>query len=105
MSGPNRGEVWWGAMEDVGKRPYLILSRSTVISVIDTLVMVPVTRSRRGIPSELELDESDGMPVPCVATFDNIQALPKSGLVGWITALDPIRMADACVALRAAVDC
>jgi mRNA interferase MazF len=92
-------------MEDVGKRPYLILSRSTVISVIDTLVMVPVTRSRRGIPSELELDESDGMPVPCVATFDNIQALPKSGLVGWITALDPIRMADACVALRAAVDC
>jgi mRNA interferase MazF len=105
VSSPHRGEIWWGEMEQVGRRPYLVLSREAVLPVIQTVVVAPVTRSRRGIPSELELGEADGMPVASVATFDNIQAVPKSGLIARITVLDPLRMREACAALRAAVDC
>ncbi len=105
MTTPRRGEIWWGEIEDVGRRPFLVLTRDAAIPVLNSLVCAPVTTTIRSIPSELALDESDGMPKQCVASMDNIRVIPKSRLVSRLAALPTHRMDELCLALRTAVEC
>lgn len=105
MSGPRRGEVWWGEIEDVGRRPFLVMTRTAAIPVLNNVLAAPVTRTIRSIPSELPLGPDDGMPVDCAASFDNLRVVPKTYLVDRVCTLEPIRLIEACRALRAAVDC
>jgi len=105
VSQPRRGEVWWAAIEDLGRRPFLVMTRSAAIGVLNGILAAPVTRTVRGLPTELALDAHDGMPSECAASFDNLRVIPKAYLMERICILDPIRLQGACVALRAAVDC
>jgi mRNA interferase MazF len=101
----NRGEVWWGELPDAGRRPFLVLTRSGAIPVLNSVVVAPLTRTVRGIPTELFLGREDGMPEECAASFDNLRVVPKANLTERICALGSGRMAEACQALRNAVDC
>ena len=105
MSEPRRGEVWWGEIEDLGRRPFLVMTRSAAVPVLHGVLAAPVTRTIRGIPTEVQLEPEDGMPTECAASFDNLRVVPKAFLVERQCALAPTRLADACGALRAAVDC
>lgn len=105
MSEPRRGEVWWGEIEEVGRRPFLVMTRSAAIPVLHNLLAAPITRTIRSIPTEVRLGVDDGMPSECAASFDNLRVVPKAYLVDRVCALDPIRMVGTCRALRAAVDC
>jgi len=105
VSEPRRGEVWWGEIEDVGRRPFLVMTRSAAIPVLHNLLAAPITRTIRNIPTEVPLGLDDGMPSDCAASFDNLRVVPKAYLVDRVCALDPIRMLEASRALRAAVDC
>lgn len=105
MTEPRRGEVWWGEIQDVGRRPFLVMTRSAAIPALHNLLAVPVTRTIRGIPTELPLGTEDGMPTECAASFDNLRVVPKAYLVDRLTSLNAVRLAEACRALRAAVDC
>jgi mRNA interferase MazF len=100
-----RGEVWWGEIREVGRRPFLVMTRDAAIPVLNALLAAPLTRTVRGIPTELPLGPEDGMPTECAASFDNLRPVPKAHLVERICALSPTRTAQACAALRAAVDC
>jgi mRNA interferase MazF len=102
---PRRGEVWWAEIEDVGRRPFLVMTRPAAIPVLHNLLAAPITRTVRGIPTEVRLGVDDGMTTDCAASFDNLRVVPKSYLVDRVCLLDPIRMVEACRALRAAVDC
>lgn len=64
-----------------------------------------VTTVRRNIPTEVELDETDGMPRPCVVNLDNVSTLPVEYLVERITRLGPDRMHQACRARARATGC
>jgi mRNA interferase MazF len=105
VSEPRRGEVWWGEIEDVGRRPFLVMTRSAAIPILNNVLAAPLTRTVRGIPTEVRLGVDDGMPTDCAASFDNLRVVPKAYLVDRVCSLDPIRMVEACRALRAAVDC
>ncbi|MGH9054499.1 MAG: type II toxin-antitoxin system PemK/MazF family toxin [Acidimicrobiales bacterium] len=105
MSKPRRGEVWWGQIEDVGRRPFLVMTRSAAIPVLSSVLAAPVTRTIRSIPTELLLGPEDGMPTECAASFDNLRVVPKTYLVDRICALGPTRLVEACTAPRTAVDC
>lgn len=105
MSEPRRGEIWWGEIEDVGRRPFLVMTRTTAIPVLHSVLAAPVTRTIRDIPTELRLGPSDGMPAECAASFDNLRVVAKAYLVERQCVLDPLRLTDACRALRSAVDC
>ena len=105
MSDPRRGEVWWGEIEAIGRRPFLVMTRSASISVLQSVLAAPVTRTVRNIPTELALGHDDGMPTECAASFDNLRVVPKAYLVARQCTLEPIRLVEACDALRAAVDC
>ena len=101
----NRGEVWWAEDPETGRRPYLILTRSAALPVLQKVAAVPATRRIRSIPSELRLDEDDGMPGPCALNFDNLVVMRKSWFVEPICQLSPVRMVQACRALAVAMGC
>jgi mRNA interferase MazF len=100
-----RGEVWWGEAPNEKGRPYLVLTRDEAIPVVRTILVAPVTRTVRGIPTEVSLGTEEGLPTEGVATFDNVLTFPKSMLVRRIGALAAGRRGEPCEALRAAVDC
>ncbi len=102
---PARGEIWWGETQDAKGRPYLVLTRDEAVPVLRTILVAPITRTIRGIPTEVPVGEPEGLPAEGVATLDNVLAFPKSMLVRRMGALEPARRDEPCAALRAATDC
>ena len=90
---------------EAGRRPALVLTREAAIPLLNRLLVVPATRTVRRIPTEVYLDEADGMPAPCVLTTDNLTVVRKSALARRITGLAPERMVEVCRALGVAVAC
>ena len=100
-----RGEVWWHEAPDEGRRPYLVLTRDQAIPFLSRVIGVPTTRTIRRIPTEIPLDRSDGMPVDCVLTTDNLTLVPKADLTTRITMLSAERLREVCEALAYAIAC
>ena len=100
-----RGEVWF-AKTPGGDRPVLVLTRDPVADRIDSVVVAALTRTHRGLVSELELTpETDGVPTACVANFDNLHTLPTDVFRRRVTQLDTERLAESCRVLRDAMGC
>lgn len=99
-----RGEVWFAATLG-GDRPVLVLTRDPVADRIGSVVVAALTRTRRGLVSELELTPADGVPTAGVVNFDNIHTVPREAFRRRVTTLAPGRMAEACRVLQAAVGC
>jgi mRNA interferase MazF len=100
-----RGEIWFAATPG-GDRQVLVLTRDPVADRIGSVVVAALTRTRRGLVSELELTaEHDGIPSDCVVNFDNLHTVPRGSLRRRVTALRPSRMVEACRTLAAATGC
>lgn len=100
-----RGEIWFAATPG-GDRPVLVLTRDPVADRIDRLVVAPLTRTVRGVASELGLTrEIDGVPTDCVVNFDNIHTVDRVKLRRHVATLSPARMATACRRLNDALGC
>jgi mRNA interferase MazF len=100
-----RGEVWWYQDPRAGRRPFLILTRDEAIPVLNQVLAAPATRTLRGIPTEVPLGGSDGMPAECALTLDNVSLIRVALCTDRITRLAPDRMQDVCEALRIATAC
>lgn len=99
------GELWFAATPG-GDRPVLILTRDPVAERIGSVVVAALTRTRRGLVSEVELTkEDDGVPSDCVINFDNIHTLPRSVFRRRIIRLSPARIQQVCRTLRASTGC
>jgi len=98
------GEVWWGESSGSKGRPFLVLSRDEAIPVLRTVLVAPVTRTIRRIPTEIPLGISEGLPVSSVAAMDCVIAFPKSMLVRRMGALAAERRRELRDALLAATD-
>jgi mRNA interferase MazF len=105
VSEPARGEIWWGEAPDAKGRPYLVLTRDQAVPVLRTILVAPITKTIRGIPTEVPVGAEEGLGVESVASMDNVLAFPKSMLVRRVGALAPERRGEPCEALRAATDC
>ncbi len=103
MSPPRQGEVWWAEVEEK-RRPVLIVTRSEAVDVLSSIVVAPVTRTVRDIPTEIALGEPEGLPVECAASFDNLQRVRRSSLARRAGDLG-VRQQEICTALRALADC
>lgn len=99
-----RGEVWFAATPG-GDRPVLVLTRDDVADRIGSVVVAALTRTRRGLVSELELTTRDGLPSECVVNFDNIHTIPRGVFRRRIAQLSPARVAESCKRLAAATGC
>jgi len=83
----------------------LVLTRDPVADRIGSVLVAALTRTRRGLVSELELTTTDGVPTNSVINFDNLHTIPRETLRRRVTTLSPGRMAEACRALQAATGC
>lgn len=100
-----RGEIWF-AETPGGDRPVLVLTRDPVADRIGAVVVAALTRTQRGLVSELELTVArDDVPTDCVVNFDNVHTLPRARFRRRVSTLSPARMAAACRVLRATIDC
>lgn len=100
-----RGDVWFAATPG-GDRPVLVLTRDPVADRIGSVVVAALTRTMRGLVSEVELTpREDKVPTPCVVNFDNIHTLPRIAFRRRITTLPPARMVEVCRTLAAATGC
>ena len=100
-----KGEIWFAATPS-GDRPVLVLTRDPVADRIGSVVVAALTRTRRGLVSELILTaQEDGVPSDCVVNFDNVHTIPRSTFRRRVTTLSMPRMAQACRVFRDAVGC
>ncbi len=99
-----RGEIWFAATPG-GDRPVLVLTRDPVADRIGSVVVAALTRTERGVVSELALTPADGVPTACVVNFDNVHTIPRATFRRIVTTLPAPRMAQACRALQAATGC
>ena len=100
-----RGEIWFAATPG-GDRPVLILTRDPVAERIGSIVVAALTRTIRGLVSELELaPDADGVPTGCVVNFDNLRTISCALLSEPITTLSGARMHEVCRALAIATGC
>lgn len=100
---PSQGDIWWAEADDK-RRPVLVVTRSEAIPVLSWIVVAPVTRTVRGIPTEIEIDEDHGLGVTSAASFDNLQPIRRTFLTERIGAL-PLARQSICRALGALADC
>jgi mRNA interferase MazF len=98
-----QGEIWWAEAEDK-RRPVLLVTRSEAVPVLNWILVAPITRTIRGIPTELLLDEEHGVDLPCAASFDNLQPIRKTFLTERIGSL-PFPRQAICRSLAAMADC
>jgi mRNA interferase MazF len=77
-----RGEVRWYTFRAPDKRrPVLILARNDAAAVLNELIVVPVTRTVRGLATEVVLTSRDRMPTTCALNFDHL-ALAQRDRIG-----------------------
>ncbi|MEJ7891167.1 MAG: type II toxin-antitoxin system PemK/MazF family toxin [Solirubrobacteraceae bacterium] len=100
----SRGDVWWGEAPDEQGRPFLVVSRDAANEVMQRVLVAPITRRVRGVPSELALGSAEGLPVESVASFDNLRPFPRAMLVRRLGSLGS-RQHEICRAAAATLDC
>ena len=100
-----QGDIWLGALPDEKPRPYLVVTRQRAIDGLDAVIAAPVTSTRRGLPSELDLGPAEGLRRECVANFDNLGTVRKAYLTHQLGHVAHGRWHEVCAAVRAAIDC
>ncbi len=98
-----RGEVRWYTFRLPDKRrPVLILTRDEVIDSLNEIIVVPVTRTIRGLTTEVVLRPDDGMPVTCALNFDHISLAQRDHIGSVICSLAESRWTEVREALMIA---
>jgi mRNA interferase MazF len=95
-----RGEIrWYSFAHPDKKRPVLILTRNSIIDYLGEVTIAPVTSTIRDIPTEVVLDDTDGMPKICAVNCDHLQTVSKGKIGTLITTLSEkkLRMAGKAV--------
>lgn len=87
-----RGEIRWYTFRLPDKRrPVLILTRDEVIDRLNEIMVVPVTRTIRGLTTEVVLTTDDGMPVVCALNFDHVSLAQRDRIGGGLCTLPEAR--------------
>jgi mRNA interferase MazF len=98
-----RGEIRWYTFRPPDKRrPVLILSRDEVSDRLNEIIVVPATRTIRGLSTEVLLDTDDGMPTECALNFDHVSLAQRDRLGSVLCTLADVRWPDVQQALLTA---
>lgn len=77
----NRNDIYWADLgPPAGRRPVCVLTRDAAIAVLTSVTCAPITRTIRGIRSEVELGPDQGLAEPCVISCDNVITIPLDAL-------------------------
>ena len=99
--GTEHGEIWWAAADK--RRPVLVVSRDDSRGARTQATVAAITRTARGLASEVELDERDGLPVACVANCDDLTTIVKARLIRRVGRLSEVKLIELHEALKFAL--
>jgi mRNA interferase MazF len=84
-----RGEVWWvNFPAPTGRRPAVLVSRNEAYEMRTRITVVPITRTRRDIPTEVQVGRAEGLPKDGVANADDVITVPQRLIADYAGALD-----------------
>jgi mRNA interferase MazF len=83
----------------------VILTRDSAIPYLSSVTIAPVTSTIRGVPSEVLLDEDDGMKGRCAVNLHNAITVSQQRLGRRLGRLSSRRMSEVCSALRFTLGC
>jgi mRNA interferase MazF len=87
-----RGEIRWYTFAAPDKRrPVLILARDTATEVLDEIIVAPLTRTIRGLATEVVLTPEHGVPVVCAINFDHVALAQRQRIGALVATLGPAR--------------
>lgn len=96
--------MFWAKLPGpAGRRPVVVVSRTAGARIRPVVTIAPVTRTIRGIASELPLGPDDGLRVRSVALCDNLETVSKRRLTRRMGSLDSHKLVQLDVALRYAL--
>jgi mRNA interferase MazF len=87
------------------KRPVLVISRQSVIPLLRTVMVAPITSAIHGVPSEVLVGTEHGLKHESAANLDHVQTVDRSRLSGFIGHLNDEVMDEVCRALAVATGC
>jgi mRNA interferase MazF len=87
------------------KRPVVVLTRDSAIAYLSTVTVAPITSAARGVPSEVALNEEDGMKAACAVNLHNAVTVSQDRLGKRVAQLSSLRMKEICAALRFSLGC
>lgn len=100
---PRRGEIWLAELDK--RRPVVVLSRDPMGRILHSVIVGPVTSTIRGLSTEVELGEADGVRQASVVNLDNVQLLSRTRLVRRVGRAAPATMLRVCTSVAVAVGC
>lgn len=104
--GVNRGEIWLHTFRSPDKRrPVLVISRQSVIPLIRTVMVAPITTTAHGVPSEVEVGVDEGLKASSVVNLDHVQTVEQGSLRHYVGSLNSRKMDEVCQALARATGC
>jgi mRNA interferase MazF len=83
---------WYRFPRPDKNRPVVILTRDSVLDYLGEATIAPITRTVRGIPSEVVLGPEDGLPETCAVNLDHVQTVAKGRLGNLVATLTARRM-------------
>jgi mRNA interferase MazF len=86
-------------------RPVVVLTRDSSLKYLSTATIAPITSAIRSVPSEVRLDEGDGMKGPCAVNLHNAVTVSQQRLGKRVAQLGPLKMREVCLALRFSLGC
>jgi mRNA interferase MazF len=104
--GVKRGDIWMYAFAKPDKkRPVLVISRQSVIPLLRTVMVAPITSSIYGVPSEVRVGVEHGLKHESAVNLDHVQTVDRSRLSGFIGRVNEDVMNEVCEALAVATGC
>ena len=74
-------QIYWANLDPPsGRRPVVVLARDAAAGVLSRIVVAQITRTARGIRSEVPVGPTEGLPDEWVISCDNLLTLPKHQL-------------------------
>ena len=86
-------------------RPVVVLTRDSAIAYLTTVTVAPITSAIRGVPSEVVLNEEDGMKTACAVNLHNPVTVSQNRLGKRVAHLSSTRINEICAALRFSLGC
>lgn len=102
----SRGEIWLLELPRPDKRrPVLILSRPSLIPLLNTVTVAAVTSTLRGSPTEVELGIPEGLKQTSCVNLCNLFTVHKGELRSFVGTVSREKMLEVCRALVIACAC
>ena len=91
----NRGEIHWYTFRPPDRRrPVMILTRDEVLDQLNEVIVVPATRTIRGLSTEVVISPEDGMLTVCALNFDHTSLTRRDRLGPRICSLPAVLWDD-----------